>query len=113
MGLGGEYLLAVDTIFNIDKINPKIIKPDKSCDVPILVLNGKYDPVIPVSYDEVLKSRFTESYIFRFDGIAHSPVDFAEKCAIDMFFKFIDDPSKKPESSCVEEYKFKLQIENK
>jgi pimeloyl-ACP methyl ester carboxylesterase len=108
MGLGGEFLLAVDSVFTIDKIDPEIIRPDDSYNVPILVLNGKYDPVIPESYDEVLYTRFDRSYIYRFDGIAHSPVDFAEACAIKMFFEFIDDPSKRPEDLCVDEYFFTL-----
>jgi len=113
MGLGGEYLLGVDTIFNISKLDSKIIEPQKQSDVPRRVLNGLYDPVIPISYDEILKNRFKNCYVYRFDGIAHSPVDFAEKCAISMFFEFIDDPSKEPESSCVEEYHLKFQIDDK
>jgi len=113
MGFGGEYLLGVDTIFNISKLDPKTIETQQTYDVPLLVLNGLYDPVIPVSYDEILKNRFTNGYIYRFDGVAHSPVDFAEKCAIGMFFEFIDDPTKAPESSCVEEYHFKFQIDDK
>lgn len=113
MGFGGEYLLGVDTIFNISKLDPKRVEPQESYDVPLLVLNGLYDPVIPLSYDEILINRFKNGYIYRFDGISHSPVDFAEKCAIGMLLEFIDDPTKAPESSCIEEYHLKFQIGDK
>ncbi|MGQ7868092.1 alpha/beta fold hydrolase [Sunxiuqinia sp. sy24] len=104
MGLGGEFLLAVDTIFNIPKIDQKRIEPQGPYDVPLLVLNGVYDPVIPEKLDTIFKNRFNNCYIYRFDGVAHSPVDFAEECAIVMFFEFLNDPSKAPESSCIDEY---------
>jgi len=113
MGLGGEYSLLSDKIFKISKLDPKIVEPQESSDVPLLVLNGVYDPVIPVSLDEILKKRFKNCYVYRFDGVAHSPVDFAEKCAIGMFFEFLNDPSKAPESSCVDEYHLKFQIDDK
>ena len=113
MGLGGEYSLLSDKIFKISKLDPKIVEPQESSDVPLLILNGVYDPVIPVSLDEILKKRFKNCYVYRFDGVAHSPVDFAEKCAIGMFFEFLNDPSKAPESSCVDEYHLKFQIDDK
>lgn len=112
MGLGGEYLLEVNKVFNIPKLDRDIIVPQESCDVPLLVLNGLYDPVIPVKYDEYLKNRFTNSYIYRFDGIAHSPVDFAEECAIGMMFDFLNDPSRAPEDSCVDQDHYKPRTED-
>lgn len=113
MGLGGEYLLAIDTIFNIPKIDAKLIEPLGSCDVPLLVLNGLYDPVIPVKLDAIFRKRFNNCYIYRFDGVAHSPVDFAEQCAIAMFFEFLNDPTKAPESSCVDDYHLTFEINDK
>ena len=113
MGLGGEYLLAIDTIFNIPTIDQKLIEPQGSCDVPLLVLNGLYDPVVPVKLDAIFRNRFNNCYIYRFDGVAHSPVDFAEECAIAMFFEFLNDPSKAPESSCVDEYHLEFEINDK
>ena len=106
-GLGGEYLLEVNKVFNIPKLDRDIVVPKGSCDVPVLILNGLHDHVIPVRYDEYIKNRFTKSYIYRFEGIAHSPVDFAEECAIGMMFDFLDDPSRAPEDSCVDQDHYK------
>lgn len=109
-GLGGEYLLNVNKVFEIPRLDRGVVELQEPSEVPILALNGLYDPVIPLSYDEVLKNNFKNAYVYRFDGVAHSPVDAAESCAIGMFFEFLDNPAVAPESSCLEELHFSFEI---
>ena len=64
-------------------------------------LNGVYDPVIPIKYDELMKKHLSNCYIYRFDGVPHSAFDNATPCVLPMFLEFLDDPSKAPDSSCM------------
>jgi pimeloyl-ACP methyl ester carboxylesterase len=111
-GLGGEYLLSVNRVFEVPRLDRAVVELQTPSEVPVLALNGLYDPVIPLRYDEVLKSNFKNAYVYRFDGVAHSPVDAAESCAIAMFFEFVDNPEVAPDSSCLAELSLNLQTSN-
>jgi len=108
-GMGGEYELDVQEVWNIPAIDPKRIKYQKQHDVPVLVLNGKYDPVIPPKYDTEMKKDLSNCYLFRFDGIPHSVFDNAAECALPMMLEFLNNPTKAPDSSCVKNYKLQFK----
>jgi pimeloyl-ACP methyl ester carboxylesterase len=111
-GLGGKFLLEVDELWNISKLDASRIQYPEPSEVPVLVLNGKYDPVIPVKYDEVMKKDLKNCYIYRFDGVPHSAFDNATECVLPMVLQFLDDPSKAPDSTCMENYKQVYQVKN-
>ena len=73
-------------------------------DTPTLVMNGALDHVIPSESLDQLVSGLQGAYVFVFDGVAHSPVD-AGECAVAMMMEFLADPSKAPDSSCMEDYR--------
>ena len=75
----------------------------------MLVLNGMYDPVIPPKYDNEMEKHLSNCYIFRFDGVPHSAFDNATECALTMILEFLKDPTKAPDSSCVENYKLQFK----
>ena len=104
-GLGGRYLKEVDKVWKITKIETSRIQYPEPKDVPVLVLNGKYDPVIPEKYDQVMKRALNNCYIYRIDGVPHSAFDNATQCAIPMMLQFLADPSRAPDSSCIENFK--------
>jgi len=108
-GMGGEYELDVQEIWNIPKIDSKRIRYQKQYDVPVLVLNGMYDPVIPPKYDDEMKKHLSNCYLFRFDGVPHSAFDNATECVLAMMLEFLRDPSKTPDSDCVKNYKLKFE----
>ncbi|MGQ8338314.1 alpha/beta fold hydrolase [Sunxiuqinia sp. A32] len=109
-GLGGRYLLEVQKQWKIKcaQASKEIIH--ESFDTPLLVLNGKYDPVIPVQYDEVLKKQYTNCYIYRFDGVPHSAFDNATSCALPMILEFLNNPIKAPNSDCMNNFKQKYNV---
>lgn len=78
-------------------------------DVPTLMFGGEMDHVCPPNYAIDLSKNLKNSYLYVFPGIAHSPIDFGP-CGIMMMKEFIDDPSKAPNSSCLEQFQsgFKL-----
>ena len=104
-GMGAEYFMEVNKIWKIDKLERSRINYPKQLDVPTLVLNGKYDPVIPVRFDEVMKRDLKNCYIYRFDGVPHSAFDNATPCVLPMLLQFLADPSQAPDSSCMQNYK--------
>lgn len=104
-GMGSEFLHEVDDIWKIDKLDPARFLYPRQLDVPTLVLNGLYDPVIPVKYDASMKKDLKNCYIYRFDGVPHSAFDNATPCALPMLLQFLADPSQAPDSSCMENYK--------
>ncbi|MCF7833073.1 MAG: alpha/beta hydrolase [Candidatus Marinimicrobia bacterium] len=111
-GLGGRFWLEVDKKWKISKLDAKRIQYPEPSDVPVLVLNGKYDPVIPVKYDKVMKKNLKNCYIYRFDGVPHSAFDNATECALPMILQFLHDPSKAPDSRCMENYKQDYQVKD-
>jgi pimeloyl-ACP methyl ester carboxylesterase len=108
-GLGGEYELYVKDIWRISMIDSERIQYQKQYNVPVLVLNGMYDPAIPPKYDAVTKEHLNNCYIFRFDGVPHSAFDNATECVLPMVLEFLKDPAQSPDSSCVKNYKLKFK----
>jgi pimeloyl-ACP methyl ester carboxylesterase len=104
-GMGGVYFQHVQKIWNIPKLDMKGIQYKGQYNTPVIVLNGVYDPVIPIKYDELMKKHLSNCYIYRFDGVPHSAFDNATPCVLPMFLEFLNDPSKAPNSSCMENYK--------
>ena len=104
-GLGGTYLLQVQKQWKLDFNNSEKQSGNDPHNTPVLVLNGKYDPVIPVQFDNVLKKKYPNSYIYRFDGVPHSAFDNATSCAMPMVLEFLNDPTKAPNSDCMTNFK--------
>jgi len=107
-GLGGEFELSVKQIWSIPPLDPERIALPESSKVPVLVMNGLYDHVIPAKYDRVMRQSSDNCYLFRFDGISHSVVDSAPECALPMALAFLKDPSQAPDSSGLQNYKLRL-----
>ena len=108
-GLGGEYELQVNEMWNIPAIDQNRIRYQKQYYVPVLVLNGLYDPVIPTKYDAVMKKHLNNCHIFRFDGVPHSAFDNAGECVLPMMLEFLQNPAEAPGSGCVNNYKLRLK----
>ena len=110
-GMGGKYFLEANKIWKLKKLEPERVRYPQARDVPVLVLNGKYDSVIPVKYDEDMRKDLNNCYKYRFDCVSHSAFDNATPCALPMLLQFLDDPSKAPDNSCMENYKQVYQTE--
>ncbi len=78
-------------------------------EVPTLLLSGELDHVCPPNYAMELSKNLENSYLYVFPGIAHSPIDFGP-CGVMMMKEFTDNPSKAPDSSCLQLFQsgFKL-----
>ncbi len=111
-GMGGAYFEHVQKIWNIPKLDMQAIQYKGQYNTPVIVLNGIYDPVNPLKYDELMKKHLSNCYIYRFDGVPHSAFDNATPCVLPMILEFLNDPSKAPNSSCMENYKQIYQVKD-
>ncbi len=72
-------------------------------EVPTLMLSGELDHVCPPIYAVELSKKLKNSHGYIFPGIAHSPID-QGACGIMMMKEFIDDPTRAPNSQCLEQF---------
>jgi pimeloyl-ACP methyl ester carboxylesterase len=72
-------------------------------DVPTLMFCGELDHVCPPADVEEFSKNLKNAYLYIFQGIAHSPIEYGI-CGIMMMKEFIDNPSKPPNSDCVKEF---------
>jgi pimeloyl-ACP methyl ester carboxylesterase len=71
--------------------------------VPALVLAGEYDPITPPAYGELAAQTLSNSFYFLFAGQGHGQLfnPLAPGCAINLVAAFLDDPTTRPDGSCV------------
>jgi len=74
--------------------------------VPSLVLAGEFDPVTPPAWGEQTAKALKNGYFYEFPGISHGVIWWnpqTDGCAYRLALSFLDDPSKAPDSSCLDE----------
>ena len=74
------------------------------------MLNGELDHVLPQAYLKDMAAHLSKGYAYLFPGVAHSPVD-SGPCALTMFLEFLADPSKAPDSACIEEFRLEFLVD--
>ena len=79
----------------------------KETDVPILLLSGKMDYLCPPEYAKQFAENQKNAYVYIFEDVAHSPVD-KGSCAIMMLKEFYENPSKAPDTTCMNNYQHKI-----
>jgi len=107
-GMGGEFIHEVRRIWEIEPIAKKRRMFKEKSNIPVLVLNGVYDHVIPPQYDAEMRAHLGNCHIFRFDDVTHSVADNAPECGIPMILEFLGNPSTAPDSSCVQKRSMKF-----
>ncbi len=101
------FIKKVKKVWKVDDVG-KIRKPLVS-EVPVLMLNGELDHVCPPADAIALTEKLKNSFLYIFPGVAHSPID-AGLCGVMMMKEFVDNPSKAPDASCVEEFHTRILL---
>lgn len=70
-------------------------------EIPTLVLTGQYDPVTPPAFGQLAVESLVNSSLYEFPGAGHG-VSFSSLCALDVVLGFLNDPSKEPDTSCID-----------
>ncbi|HSJ57958.1 MAG TPA: alpha/beta fold hydrolase, partial [Anaerolineae bacterium] len=68
-------------------------------DVPVLVLEGDYDPITPPAYGRSTAETLPNSYYFEFPGLGHG-VTLAD-CPAEIARDFVADPTTRPAAGCL------------
>ena len=74
-----------------------------SSDIPVLILNGEFDPVTPLEYGHSVADGFSQSYVFDFPGMGHWVNGTGHPCQIEIIQDFLNNPSRPPDASCLTE----------
>jgi pimeloyl-ACP methyl ester carboxylesterase len=74
--------------------------------IPVLVLNGAYDPATPEPYGQAVAKHFTTSYVYTFPAVGHislilKPDVPAAACSARIASGFLANPNQAPDSSCI------------
>ncbi len=85
-------------------------------EIPVLVLNGGYDPVTPQLYGEAVARNFQNVHVYTFPGVGHGSMlapagTPAATCVEAIALDFLADPAQTPESSCLSEVEPRFKYE--
>lgn len=95
--------LAICKIWKVVPVNEKENKPFIT-DVPVLLVNGEYDPDTPSVWGAAMAKEFTRSYHFVFKGMSHTPTqNWDNGCGMQLAQAFFDNPLQRPSVKCFPE----------
>jgi pimeloyl-ACP methyl ester carboxylesterase len=77
------------------------VKAPVVSDLPVLVLEGEFDPVTPPEYGQLVSGYLNNSYYFEFPGVGHDVL--TNECAREIAGDFIANPYRAPNTSCINE----------
>ncbi len=95
-------------ICSVWKVVPATAKENQAfkTTVPVLLLNGAFDPDTPAAWGEQLHREFLNSYHFVFKGMSHTPAqNWDNNCGMQLAQSFFNEPTKKPDLRCFRELK--------
>jgi pimeloyl-ACP methyl ester carboxylesterase len=72
-------------------------------DLPILILNGEFDPVTPLEYGHSVAEGFSQSYVFDFPGLGHWVNGTGDPCQRAIINSFLNNPMQQPDPICLTE----------
>jgi hypothetical protein len=75
--------------------------------VPTLVISGQYDPTTPVTTGEMVAADLPNSHFYIIPGMGHGAT-VGNACSFKITMDFLNDPTKEPDSSCLEEIAFEF-----
>nr|WP_306467036.1 alpha/beta hydrolase [Thermoleptolyngbya sichuanensis] len=79
-------------------------------EIPVLVLNGGYDPVTPQRYGEAVARNFQNAHVYTFPGVGHGSMFApggtpAATCVEAIALDFLADPNQPSNHRCIDEVK--------
>jgi len=72
-----------------------------SSDLPVLILNGRFDPITPPDYGFEAAKTLPNSYSFTFPNTGHGAA-ISSECADEIILDFLDDPEERPNGVCLQ-----------
>lgn len=69
--------------------------------IPTLVMAGEYDPITPPAWAAQTAAQLDMAYFFEYPGLAHG-TSRQHECAVTMLLTFLDDPTMRPDATCID-----------
>ncbi|MBN1373607.1 MAG: alpha/beta fold hydrolase [Anaerolineaceae bacterium] len=96
--IGNESLIALCEGWNVPQLDD-IVDIPVSSDLPVLILNGRFDPITPPDYGAEAAKTLPNSYSFTFPNTGHGAA-ISSECADEIILKFLNDPGERPNAAC-------------
>jgi len=68
--------------------------------VPVLILNGAFDPITPPAFGDLAAATLSNSHNLTFRGVGHGAIA-TSACADGVIIAFLDDPDSAPDDACL------------
>jgi pimeloyl-ACP methyl ester carboxylesterase len=93
--------LAICKEWNARKVSEKENRPFRT-NLPVLIINGEYDPDTPAVWGAEMQRRFVNSFHFVFKGMSHTPTqNWDNMCGMQLATQFFNQPTIRPLLPCV------------
>jgi pimeloyl-ACP methyl ester carboxylesterase len=97
--------LSICKIWKVERASENENKPF-STNVPVLLINGEFDPDTPYAWGKQMQNAFPNSYHFIFKGMSHTPTQYWDNnCGMEVAQSFFNNPLTRPELKCFKELK--------
>jgi pimeloyl-ACP methyl ester carboxylesterase len=88
---------------------PAIENQIVTSDIPTLVMAGKFDPITPPAWAQSVAQGLSKSFYVEVPNGGHGS-SLTETCPRSIFTAFLDDPSQKPDSTCLDQTRFAFSV---
>ncbi len=99
--ISAEFFLKACQVWNVEPVSPAVDEPVVS-DIPTLILSGRFDPITPPSYGELVAEGLSNSFVFVFQDGGHGAATSGE-CQDQVILDFLAEPTTRPEAGCIAE----------
>ncbi len=97
--ISAEFFLQACQIWNVEPLPPVVDEPVIS-DIPTLILSGRFDPITPPSYGDLVAEGLKNSFVYVFPDGGHGAAASGE-CQDQVILSFLADPTTPPEAGCI------------
>jgi hypothetical protein len=95
-----QYTLNMCDLWNVPTADPKENEAVVS-DIPTLIFSGRYDPITPPKWAELVAETLSASFYYEFPNMSHGVMR-STSWAPQMGLTFLDDPLRAPDSACTD-----------
>jgi len=98
--ISAEYFLQACQLWDVEPVPPEVDEQVHS-DIPTLVLSGRFDPITPPSYGDIVAEGLSNAYVYIFPSGGHGAAVSGE-CQDQVILDFLRDPLSPPNAACIE-----------
>ncbi|MEA5470109.1 alpha/beta hydrolase, partial [Spirulina sp. 06S082] len=84
---------------------PQKVYAQVSSEIPTLLMNGQYDPILPLPFSLVVAQNLSNASIYNYPNLSHGSLISGYSCPVQMVSEFIENPDRHPNEDCISEMK--------